>query len=93
MIGPLYFFWPRKAVPSWLEDITCEDCTTVRHGGFGLVMSRGGVFHALVLCGAFLRIDGPGWVEISGGGGGVIVSGGLRSWLSGVLATNGGGSK
>jgi len=74
----VYFFWPCKSVPNWLERISfhgrSDGTPSFKHYGFGFVINRGGWLHAYVLIGAFLLIDAAGMsVHVKGGGHGVII--------------------
>ena len=75
----VYFFWPHKAVPEWLEAIRFSGKSTgaapyAHHAGFGFVINRSGVFVAHILLGYFIAINGAGMsVTVHGGGKGVYV--------------------
>jgi hypothetical protein len=71
------FYWPGKRVPDWLESVefsgTSSGVPTLRHSGFGVVISRGGQYHVYPFAGSFVTCDAAGMdVHIKGGGKGVV---------------------
>lgn len=68
------FYWPKKAVPEWLEKIEMRNEVgphKIHHDGFGVIIKFAGVFHVFGLTGNFILVSHCRDVTFHGQGNGV----------------------
>lgn len=83
----IYFFWPTKFVPQWLEKVTAKKPDAcfgeIHHDGFGVVANRSNRLHAYAFTGSFIKISHASDLVLTGGLGGVIFHSNFLSFITG----------
>lgn len=77
---PIYFYWPFKEVPVWLEMVEFSGTPlfpnakpTYFHNGFGIVLNLKGYYYVFMAAGSFIDIKSNGMdVKISGQSRGIL---------------------